>query len=276
MTKVTRPPTGINRAGASFPFPSNSFLRFTLIAGWIAFMMAVTSAWGKTTPGTQDQGKPTEFFETFDGNPGEIPKGWKPIKFQKIDHTTRYELAQDQGRTVLLAQADQSASGLVWDQDFEPAKTPWVSWDWKISAVLPNGDVTTKKGDDFSARVLVLFPYDPEAASPWDALKFEVAKALYGEYPPAAAITYIWANRLPQNTWVTSTYTDRVRLLAVDSGNDRAGQWQSVRRNIARDFQAAFPGQTLPPRFRVALMTDTDNTKDSTKSWFDSIRVAGK
>jgi len=244
-----------------------------LLTLWIGFSaIGYASIWAQSNREENDPGK----LPVFVGILGEHPAGWKSIQFQKIERTTHYELTQDGKRTALRATADRSASGLVWEHNFNPLETPILGWDWKISGVLAKGDGAKKSGDDFPARVLVLFPYDPDTASAWDKVKFNLAKAFYGEYPPAMVITYIWANKLPKEQWATSTYTERVRLFPVESGVEHAGIWRKARRDIAVDFQAAFPNAQLPSQARLAVMVDTDNTEDQTETWFANFQLIGK
>ena len=203
-----------------------------------------------------------------------LPAGWKPVAFSKIERHTVYEVVESDGRRAVEARADRSASGLAWEQAFDPAALPVLEWSWKITNVLAKGDIRTKAGDDLPARVLVMFPFDPDTASLSTRLSFGLYKAIFREYPPAQALSYVWANRLPQGEMVESAYTERLRHIAVQSGPARAGEWVSERRHIGEDFRRAFPGQPMPRMARLAIMVDTDNTGDVTTSWFAELRLS--
>jgi hypothetical protein len=59
-------------------------------------------------------------------------------------------------------------------------------------------------------------------------------------------------------------------MIVVESGDERAGEWQVERRNLVEDYARAFGGQA--PRISgVAIMTDTDDTGESAVAWFGDI-----
>ena len=69
------------------------------------------------------------------------------------------------------------------------------------------------------------------------------------------ALNYIWANKLPRGKALPNAFTANAMMIAVESGNDRAGQWLSEERNIHADFKKYF--KTEPPRVgAIAIMTD--------------------
>jgi hypothetical protein len=63
-----------------------------------------------------------------------------------------------------------------------------------------------------------------------------------------------------------SPYTGNSALIAVESGNEAAGRWINERRDVFRDFQACF-GEDPPAIGAIAIMTDTDNTGESTTAY---------
>ena len=68
-------------------------------------------------------------------------------------------------------------------------------------------------------------------------------------------------------------YTDRVRMIVVESGSARAGRWLAYERDIAADYRAAF-GQEAPPVSGIAIMTDTDNTGESLRAWYGDVALS--
>jgi hypothetical protein len=79
---------------------------------------------------------------------------------------------------------------------------------------------------------------------------------------PAAALCYVWDNRHLVGVSAWNAYTDRVRMIVVESGPQHAGTWRSEQRGVAADFRAAF-GEEAPPVIGIALAADTDNTGES-------------
>ena len=130
--------------------------------------------------------------------------------------------------------------------------------------------MTQKKGDDYPARIYVTFAYDPENVGFLERAKFKTAQLLYGEYPPMAALNYIWASKAVKGTVVPNPYTQRAMMIVVKSGDADKNKWFTEERNILEDYQKAFG--TNPPRISgVAIMTDSDNTKESATTYYGDI-----
>ena len=201
---------------------------------------------------------------------GHLPAGWQNLTFDKIPEHTRYDMVKDEGRVVIRAQSQSSASGLIREIEIDPKEYPIMEWRWKVAGVLKKGDTREKEGDDYAARIYILFAYDPSLLTFFERIKYKTIRLLYGEYPPSAVLNYIWGNKVPLNTLVPSPYTNRSMLLAVQSGDHRARQWVQEERNILSDFQEAF--QAEPPMISsVAIMTDSDNTNESATAWYGDI-----
>ncbi|MFO7766841.1 MAG: DUF3047 domain-containing protein [Pelovirga sp.] len=170
---------------------------------------------------------------------------------QLFEGETDYRVVVEEGGgSVLQATSYGAASGLVKKIDVDPAEYPIVTWRWKVEGVLERGDARTKEGDDYAARVYVIFPH-------W--IK-----------PLTRSINYIWANRLPRGEAVPNAYYSRAMLLALQSGDEHAGQWITEERNIVEDYRNLFDAD--PPRIgAIAIMTDTDNTGESVRAWYDDL-----
>jgi len=113
------------------------------------------------------------------------------------------------------------------------------------------GDERTKGGDDYAARVYVVFP-----------------STLFWR---TRAVNYIWANRLPRGAFLPNAYTGNAVMVAVESGDGNAGRWIDEERDLAEDYRRAF-GEDPPRIGAVAIMTDTDNTGEEAVAWYGAIR----
>lgn len=202
--------------------------------------------------------------------PGEAVTGWQALKPAPKANDTRYSLMADGGKVVLKAEADSSMSGLIYPVRVDVRQYPMLRWRWKVAAPLKNADMTQKTGDDYAARIYVMFDYPAEKLSFGTRTKLRLAEALYGQRIPTAALNYIWDNRQPVGTIQPNTYTDRARMIVVRSGALQAGQWITEIRDLAADFRAAF-GEDPPDIVAVALATDTDNTGVRATAWYGDI-----
>ena len=193
--------------------------------------------------------------------------GWQTLKPAPKAADTLYSLVNDDGKIVLKATANQSMSGLSFPIRVKLSEYPLLRWRWKISSVVNTADMTKKTGDDYAARVYVMFDYPLEKLSFGTRLKLQLATSLYGQTIPTAAINYIWDNRHAIGTVQANAYTDRARLMVLQSGAANVGQWVKETRNLADDFRTAF-GEEPPDVVGIALASDTDNTGESLTAWY--------
>jgi hypothetical protein len=181
-----------------------------------------------------------------------LPAGWTHQTLPSVERANRFDLLADDGRTVLRVLSDRSASSLALAKRVDPAATPLLRWRWRVSHPVAGSDLRRKAGDDYAARVYVLFDLPPERLGVGDRMKMAAARLLHGAELPAAALCYVWgtAQAAGESGW--NAYTDRLRMIVVDSGNAHAGQWRDVVRDVAADFRAAF-GDPLPVISGIAL-----------------------
>ena len=199
-----------------------------------------------------------------------LPPGWKPLTFKKIERHTTYKLVKDNDTVVMKAVAEASASGLTREIKINPKEYPIVQWRWKVTNTLKKGDVYKKGGDDYPARLYITFEFDASKFSFFEKVKYETIKLLYGQYPPLGAINYIWESKAPIGTVVPNPYTDRVKMIVVESGEAKLNQWVNEERNIFEDYKRAF-GEEPSMISGVAIMTDTDNTGESATAYYGDI-----
>jgi len=231
----------------------------------VLLLLAVASVCHADSPSVLVVGK---FSAASEG--AALPDGWKPLTFRKIEKRTVYTVVKDGDTAAVKAVSEASASGLTREITINLREYPIVQWRWKVANVLSKGDVTRKEGDDYPARIYITFEYDSSKVGFFDKAKYETVKLLYGQYPPLAAINYIWESKAPKGTVVPNPYTDQAKMIVVESGPDRLNQWVSEERNVYEDYRKAF-GEEPPLISGVAIMTDTDNTGESATAYYGDI-----
>jgi hypothetical protein len=203
--------------------------------------------------------------------PGELPAGeLRPWTFGGNTLPTRYSLVVDGDRVVLRAQAQASASGIAREISVDPRTHPMVEWRWKVMRLVEGGDLRSKAGDDYSARVYVTFDLDPATLPAGDRMRLAMARLAHGDKVPAAALCYVWDRKAARDTIVANAYTDRVRMIVAESGPDRVGQWVGIRRNVREDYRRAF-AEAPPAVSGVIVSSDTDNTGESVVAYYGDI-----
>lgn len=195
--------------------------------------------------------------------------GWKPLTFKKVERQTKYELVKDGEVVVVKATSEAAASGLTREIKINPKEFPIVRWRWKVDNLLKTSDVSRKNGDDYPARLYITFEYDPDKVGLTKKAKYKAGRLLLGDIP-IAALNYIWETKAPVGLIVDNAYTDFAKMIVVESGLQRVGMWVEEERNIYDDYEKAF-GEEPPMINGVAIMTDTDNTKESATAFYGDI-----
>jgi len=223
------PPAGVYK---------NISLKWELLCLFLCCIVFVTAAVGRTKELAVSN------FE-LDGL-----KGWTPKIFEG---KTDYSLVKENGRVVVRATSHAAASGLVKQIQFNPAEYRYLRWSWKIENTIAGGDEKTKAGDDYAARLYVVFP----GYFFWQT----------------RAINYIWANHLPKGESIPNAYTAQAMMVVVESGPSLAGRWLNEERDIWSDYKLLF-GEEPMETTAIAIMTDTDNTGDSAVAWYGDIVIS--
>jgi len=205
--------------------------------------------------------------------PGEpLPAGWKPWGLTRFKRATEYRLVDEQGRTVVAARAEGSASGLVYPVDADPGEFPILRWRWMVPALIPDADNTQGPTEDSPARVVVAFAGDRKKLPLADRLFFTQFKLFTKSELPYATLMYIWENRVPEGTMLANPHTSRIRMVVAESGEARLGQWVEEEHNVAEDYRRAFgadPGHITA----IAILTDADNTGEAATAYYGDISL---
>ncbi|MBI5446315.1 MAG: DUF3047 domain-containing protein [Deltaproteobacteria bacterium] len=178
-----------------------------------------------------------------------LRKGWGVKRFKDA---TVYTVVREGSGHVLRAESNAAASALIFKIEYALDEYPILTWRWKVENTISGGDETRKSGDDYAARVYVVFPG-------WVPSK-------------TRSVNYIWANRLPRDAHAPNPFFAGAVMLAAESGPARVGTWVTERRNVLQDYRRIF-GEDPPRAGALALMTDTDNTGGSAVAYYDDSRL---
>lgn len=181
-------------------------------------------------------------------SPGSLEE-WEEKEF--AGHS-RYRLVEDKSRGwVLKALSEGTASGLVREMQVDLRATPYLNWSWKVEKLPTGGDERTKAGDDYAARVYVIF-----AVGPW--------------FWDTRALNYVWSAQQPQGATWPNAFTDKACMYAVRSGGDAVGRWVEEKHHVEDDIFKCF-GIRPESVEAIAVMTDSDNGGGSAIAYYDDI-----
>lgn len=185
---------------------------------------------------------------------------------------SQFRYVRKDGRDAMAATSQSSASMLRKEVRIEPAELAAVRFSWKVPELIAQADMALREADDSPVRVVLMFEGDRSKFSPKNAMLSELARALTGEELPYATLMYVWCNTRPAGSVILNPRTDRIRKLVVESGAGKLHQWVDYERNIRADYKAAF-GEEPGALVGIGIMTDSDNTRSQTKSWYGPVTV---
>jgi hypothetical protein len=198
-------------------------------------------------------------------------RGWQVVALPG-KRQTQYRWVQKDGAVALHALADGSASVLRRRVDRAPHSLGEVEFEWLVSAVPREGDVSAIEHEDAAARVIFSFDGDEARLSARNRMLFDLAQALTGEAPPFATLMYVWDETAPVGAVIVNPRSDRIRKIVVESGTAAIGQWRRYRRDLAADYRLAF-GEAPGVLLSVGVMTDGDNTQSRLSTWYRDVTL---
>ena len=197
--------------------------------------------------------------------PGEkLPAPWRVVAFpggrKPVSH---FSIAQLRGESVLKVETDKSYGSAL--HEMAPtvlAPGSKLRWRWRLDEPLLQTDLKKREGDDSAIKICALFDMGVEKLGVVERTTLRMARIQTSDPIPAATLCYVWDHALPVGTRLANVYSQRLRFLVVDSGEQKIGQWVTHEQDLAADFLQAFGHETdtMPPLIGIAVGADSDNT----------------
>jgi len=165
-----------------------------------------------------------------------------------------YGVEKDNSSSYVRAESQNSASALYYKLKMDINKHPVISWKWRVDEFptrkLPE-NISSKKEEDFAARVYVMFP----------AMFFTKSKV----------IEYIWSETMPVGVFGSSGYSKNIKVFVLEKG--KSEDWRFEKRNIYDDYVKLFGSKPKLNVGAIAFMTDADSTQTKASAVYDEIKV---
>ena len=190
-----------------------------------------------------------------------LPAPWREQVLRGI-RANRHALVEDEGRTVVQIDSDASASSLLHPVAGPYARAARLRWRWKTSGYPLDRWLGEKRGDDYAARVYLLYDYPLDRLPIGQRMLLGAARTLHDPELPAAALCYLLDPRATQDTLLESPYSSRVRMIVARS-TMTTGRWWAEERDLRADFARAFGteyGPGVAPIRAVVIAADTDQS----------------
>jgi hypothetical protein len=204
------------------------------------------------TPACPEQSPVHEDFEHG------VPRGWTPEGLGPQPDKGRVEDDQETGGNHFLRiLTDGSFYSFGIETPFDPEQYPILTWRWRVERMPEHADISTLSGDDAAARLFVVFH---DGASPSTKRKIE----------------YVWDTTHPAGSMIPEPNApDTVKVIVLESGATKLGQWVREQVNLVKDYQRAFGGK--PGRVKtIAFASNSEETHSATVADFDDLQISGE
>ena len=246
---------------------------FTLLAGCATTPEDDPLVWSDDVVRTmqREQGQLVEAARFSRLRPGDPLAPWEPWLILRGNTPTMYRVADVDGVAALEARSSEGGSGMWRKLRIDPQAHPLMEWRWRVPKPEPGSPpLTVTASTSPLTRVSIAFHGDPGKLDFDDRVKLRMARALTVNGLPYASLLYVWMVGVPAETVLHSPHTERVRMIVVQSGVQRAGEWLTVRRNVVEDFRRAF-GEEPGDIVGVGLMTDYGDDGSSRRAFYGDI-----
>lgn len=174
--------------------------------------------------------------------------GWERKIFE---NETNYSLVEENQTYYLQAHSTQSASALYKKLKVDLHNTPYLNWSWRIDQGLPPLNEKEKNGDDYAARIYIVFKTGFTPLS-------------------VRALNYVWSsNNLQDSSW-PNAFTEKAIMIPLRTQQDGLHVCQHEKVNIKEDLLKHF--ESMPKHIEgIVIMTDTDNSGNSASASYGDI-----
>jgi hypothetical protein len=172
-------------------------------------------------------------------------------KVRGADNKTEYSVGSNDNGNYLKAVADNAASGLGKKVKIDLNKTPIINITWKVEKDLAGIKENTKKGHDFAARIFVI---KKTGATPLSN----------------RAINYVFSSNNIVGFNSPSPYTKKSIDNVLATTKENLNKWVTVKANVKEDFKR-FHNLDVDQLDGLAIMSDTDNSKMKTVTYYQNI-----
>ena len=180
-----------------------------------------------------------------------VPLGWE---LKEKEGSPIIKLEKEDAIYVLHFISEQSSFGLTKKIDIDIKEYPYINFRWKVMELPENGDFRKKETDDQAAQIYIAFG------------TFRLTAKIVG---------YLWDNKAPKLTTGVSPAWSRTRLIVLESGPEKIGEWVCERRNIYDDYKELFKKEPSGAKL-ISLYINSQHTKSRAESYFGEIYFSKK
>jgi hypothetical protein len=201
----------------------------------------------------KEKTKTKDIYKYFDFSEQQGFSGWKNKTFKG---KSAYTMGEKDGDRFLDCKSKNTSSAFYQLVSYDSRKYPFLTWAWRpVKFPSKHGVTDAKLLDDYALRVEVMF-----------------ASGFFTNYK---CIEYVWDEKIKIGTKMASPYSDKIVQLVVGSGQ-APETWVIVTRNIFEDYISLFGEKPDFSVRAIAVMCDSEGTKDSSEGNIKEIKISSK
>jgi hypothetical protein len=145
-----------------------------------------------------------------------------------------------------------------------------------VDEAITDADHRSRSGDDYPIRVYFTFNYEGTGLGFTERLRYRIYRSRHGEYPPHSALTYVWTASAVEERIYRNPSKERVGMIVLRGDETPLGEWRNERIDVLADYEKVFGEAPPGSPMRIAIMTDSDDTGQTTRAAMDFIRILRK
>ena len=184
-------------------------------------------------------------------NDDDVPEGWElDDKEKPID----ISLVKEGEQFAVCFKSKASAFGIYNEQDFDIKDYPILNWEWKVTKLPDGGNFLEEDKDDQAAQVYISF-----------------GSLSFFNKPFVKAVGYYWSSTLPVGTEGECPTWSKSRVIVVETGEEKLGEWITEKRNVYQDYERLFDDDDPSDVSALRLYTNSQHTGTGTEAFFRNI-----
>lgn len=244
--------------------------RRIIITIGIFFLLTGSLAQAQTEPKKLSNG--TVVLETFeDETVGTLPSKWydrdgnKKLPNHDAEEQAgyKYKVEEEGGnkylhykgtraRHINLPLINKNKKNIY---DINIYKTPILSWKVRAEILPDNANEDDKDLNDSVASIYVIF---------------DMGHVLFKKVPKS--IRYTWSSTLKEGTELSKFFGNQ-KIVVVESGPRKTGQWVTFERNIVEDYRRLFGDPPPKNPLAILILSDGDSTGSLVEADYDDIKL---
>ncbi len=178
-----------------------------------------------------------------------IPDGWQSSR----KDCSMFTIEKDESGCYLRLTVNNQCTSIGKQVSYSTDTLPYLSWRWRVHNLPVGGCENKKETNDSGAGVYVIFK---------------------GRFRLNKIIKYIWSTTLPSGTVLASPFNQNTKMIVLQSGSEKIGQWITETVNVREDYKKVF--NAVPPIvIGIAILSDADNTESSAVADYDDFKAIG-